>query len=179
MTDDIQITSGRELRREYEEGVPVRLPFSGATVRVRSVEPDALLLIEDIPEILTPVIAKLMEEGSWRQSDDDEKSNAEKLKELTQWRHLVNAIAAAALVSPRVVDKPADQLADDEIRIEHLKWFDKVHLVGVLNRPLDDLNGFREQQEGDVADLGVTGDDGAASEPAPEPEPVGEAEVSA
>lgn len=159
MTDDIQIVSGRELRRDYEEGVPIRLPLSGQWVRVRSVEPDALLNMERIPELLTPIIADLMETGEWR---NDDMQTPESLR---QWRELVNAIASCALVSPKVVIKPADKLADDEILIEHLKWFDRLHLVQAIHRPLEELAGFRGEQEGDVESVGDAGEPAPARKP--------------
>lgn len=168
---DTPLTSGVEMRREYEEGVVVRLPHSGAMVRVRSVQPDALLELERIPEVLTPVIAGLMDSGQWEGSTDQD------VESLRRWKALVDAIAASALVSPRVVDKPADQLADDEIRIEHLRWLDKVWLIQTIHRPLEDLAGFRLEQAGDVEPVDVAEGDAAPSKPDHEPDAVGETGV--
>jgi hypothetical protein len=157
MTEDLQVTSGRELRREFEEGVVIRLPHSGAVVRVRSVQPDVLLDLERIPEILTPIIAALMEKGAWEPDQ-----NPDKIEGLRQWRALVNTLVQCAMISPRVVDKPADQLGDDEIRLEHLTWIDKNHIVNVINQGVDAVAGFRDEPEGDVEPVG----DAAGDKPA-------------
>lgn len=53
------VTSAAEIRRLREQGEPERL-LSGITVRMRTVTPDLLLKSGKMPDLLSPLVLKMM-----------------------------------------------------------------------------------------------------------------------
>lgn len=109
------VTSGKAWRARTEE---VTLP-SGNTAELR--KPDVLSLVMrngGIPDVLTAqVMAGLQDEGG--------KSPKFGAKELGQLLEMLNTVTRACFVSPRIVDKPEEELAEDELRVEDVSMEDK------------------------------------------------------
>ena len=61
---------------------------------------------------------------------------------------MVNIIATAALLEPRIVDDPQ---ADDEIALDDLDFGDRTAIYMIAKQPLEVLHRFRLQQEGTMA----------------------------
>ncbi len=108
-------TSGKAWRARTEE---VQLP-SGNVAELR--KPDVLALVMrngGIPDVLTAqVMGGLVDENA--------KPPEFGAKELGQLLEMLNVVTRACFVNPRIVDKAEAELADDELRIEHVSMEDK------------------------------------------------------
>jgi hypothetical protein len=129
--------SWRERRALREGGVEITLP-SGMMARLRAVGLDAFLLTGQIPDALTPAILEAVEGGS------ADLPAMESLSAARDYLHLLNAVCAAAFVSPRVVESPQ---ADDEIALDDIDFEDKVWLLELLGKPITALLRFRPAAE--------------------------------
>ncbi len=167
------ITVGVHWRTKQREGVVVELP-SGMIARVRGVQPDMVIRMGRLPDGLTPLIAKLMEN---RRADPDAEDLLPKtLEELSQQLEFMRAVCECALLEPRIV---VDPQADDEIAYDDLEWADKELLAQMVLVPLTRLEQFRYQPPGDVESVDAPGDDGATRQPDHEDLAVGPADDGA
>jgi hypothetical protein len=132
--------SYKSLRAWREEGFVYRLPSAGVEVRLRRVALDQLVAAGQIPDFLTPMAYKVLFQQLGG-PEPDFKSDAEFIQ-------LVNIIATAALLEPRIVDNPQ---ADDEIALEDLDFGDRTAIYMIAKQPLEVLHRFRASQTGDVA----------------------------
>lgn len=163
-------TSAGEWRRPYEEGEVVELP-SGFRARLRPVAVDSLIAQGEIPDMLTPIAARMLYEGE--ELDDV----TEKTDLARGYMQLINQIVPAAFLEPRVVDefveveqddgtvvKERRELGEGEIGLSHIDFADKLTVFQLAINPVEVLRRFRRQQEADVA----AGDDGEADGESPE-----------
>ncbi len=146
------LTSWKAIREVREKGVEVTLPIAQLPVRVRGLGLDVFLLSGSIPDSLTPVIVKAINEG------EADLGNFDDLQATKDYLQLVNTVAERVLVSPRVVSDPQ---ADDEISLDDLDFQDKVWLLQFLGKPAAALARFREEQAADVSSVLLDGSDGS------------------
>lgn len=124
-------TSGRDWRKPRVEGMTITLP-SGNVVVCRPVQMDQLLAAGKIPDFLSPLVADLI----W-QTVALAKADAESDKNFIE---LLNIMAVASFVNPRIVDDPQ---ADDEIALDDLEFSDKLAIYMIAKQPLAVLHRFR------------------------------------
>lgn len=141
-------TSGKEWRQPREEGYEKMLP-SGKVARLRPVSPDQLIASGDVPDILTPLVLKMLYHGS----DGSEltqlvTSSEESLAHARGTMTLINAVCRAALVQPRIVDNPQ---ADDEINIDDVEVLDRYFVFQLATQPAEVLRDFMFPETGAVA----------------------------
>lgn len=111
----VHVPTIEELRRAYEEGLPQRL-LSGIEVKMRPVQPDKLLASGTVPDILTPLVLRMIFPPPEAEREfPDEINNflvkqRDKAAETVDFVKAVNAVCEAALVDPSVV--PYLSLAD-------------------------------------------------------------------
>jgi len=135
MSDKRRPTSGAEWRKPREEGFLVHL-LSGNMARIRPVALDVLLRQGEIPDLLTPWVAKTIYEGV--DTDElDKLLNVETLVEQSdEMLSLIDAICTAAFVEPRIV---ADPQAEDEIHITDVELADRGSVFSLAVLPAKEL----------------------------------------
>lgn len=142
MTDALQVTSGVEWRKARESAI-LKLP-SGRVVEARAVSFFYLLKLGRIPDQLTTQVIDHVFGSA------DLVFDLKKPKNLQAFLELLDAVCESCLVNPRVVKEAK---ADDEITVDDVIEADKMFLYKLINRPASELATFREEQEGDVANL--------------------------
>jgi len=157
---EMQPTRGIDWRKPREEGYLLALP-SGNTARIRPVALDVLLRHGEIPDILTPLIAKMIYEGV----DTDELDRLLSVETLAEQSDemlaLIDAICTASFVQPRIVDEPQ---AEDEIAIADVDLADRGTVFSLAVLPARHLRSFCERQAAGVEAV----PDGDGDGPAPE-----------
>lgn len=107
-----QVPSIDELRRIYEEGIPIRT-HTGVVVQIRPVQLDRLLTAGKIPDILTPLVMRLLfgskpDDVEFPDEVKDPVSHyvfkqREEVAEAIEYMKSIDAICEAALIDPSVV----------------------------------------------------------------------------
>lgn len=164
MADELTITPAAEWNR-VREGVVLRLP-SGRVARLRAISFELMVRLGRIPDGMVPIVADILT----GQRDDLPQANT--LEALKDRIAFLDAMTMTAFVEPRVVD--SDPVPDGAVHIDAIEQADKEVVFALLNAPLRELERFRDEQEGAVEPVGAPEGHGPASEPPPEPEPVGE-----
>lgn len=156
-------TRGIDWRKPREEGFLLALP-SGNSATIRPVALDVLLRQGKIPDLLTPLVAKMIYEGV--DTDElDKLLSVEKLAEQSdEMLALIDAICAAAFLEPRIVEQPQ---AEDEIAIEDVELADRGTVFSLAVLPANDLRRFLQRQASAVEPVpDGDGDEPEAEQPA-------------
>lgn len=167
------VKTGAELRAMREHGVWQTL-LSGTVVRMRTVTPDRLLRGGRVPDILSPLVTKMMYERVATAELDEFMSRREQEAESLAVIESINLVCEAALLYPRIVAEP---VADDEICAEDLSLGDRGWIFKLAFQPAEFLKRFRNQPHGDVGSVQM-GDDVSPAAEQPHTE-VEETQVSA
>lgn len=152
-------TSGADWRRPRTEGELIELP-SGNRARLRAVSLPTLVAAGNIPDLLTPLVVRMLGQGIDATTDtlekalasaekgEDDAGAAEAFRQLRDMNEVFDAVCRAIFVEPRIVETPQ---ADDEIAAEDLELADKLHAVYLAMQPVEVLRRFRVQPATDVA----------------------------
>lgn len=138
MTMPLRVTTPSEWkahRAVARQGNLLTLP-SGLVVRVRYVSPLDVLMNDQVPDSLTPIVMALI----------DGKGQAEgtSIRDLLMAQDTLGRImATSAIVEPRVVE---GEPGEDEISIEDVDYDDRVFLLSLLGVAAAQLATFCEQQ---------------------------------
>lgn len=138
-----------ELKRAYDEGLPQTL-LSGLEVVMRPVRADRLLLSGNVPDILTPLVMRMIfprEEVVDAtvfpdEADDQDPVDAflykerEKAQEAMEFIKAVDVVCEAALIDPSI--------------IPYLSLTDRMWIFRLAFMPAEVLSTFRLQPAGDV-----------------------------
>ena len=130
-----------ELKRMYDEGVEQPL-LSGLKVKMRPVQPDALLMSGSMPDILTPLVIKILqpaEEEAFLFPDEVNKFIDEPRgdkKSAIEFIQAVNHVCTAALVDASIVP--------------YLTISDRLWVFKLAFYPAEVLSTFRYQPSGNV-----------------------------
>ncbi|MCB0184342.1 MAG: hypothetical protein KDE31_08760 [Caldilineaceae bacterium] len=167
-------TPGIDWRKPRVEGYMQQLP-SGNWARLRPVAPEALIVSGNIPDVLTPLVSRMLYEGidktaetleqalsGTEAGDVDMDKVTTALKRMGEMVDAFDAVCVAAFVSPRIVAEPD---ADDEIAIDDLTLNDKLHVFYLATQPAEVLRFFRYEPPADVA--AVANEPGDAQSPQP------------
>jgi len=141
----LEVVSGKEWRREREEGLLERLP-SGKVARLRKLSLLSLMERGKIPDPLSGLISEMIGGG---------KKLAVNLDVFQDFAEILKLVCMAAFVEPRIVEDPQ---ADDEIGIEDVGFNDRLHVFNWCQEEIRFLTPFRPQSEGNV-EVVESGDD--------------------
>lgn len=130
----------KEWRGQQQRTKDVDLP-SGLTVTVQPVPMQAFLRGR-IPDSITPIVTEMLESGGLIPA-------VKTLDEARAWFDLIDAVALAAIVSPRVVPD-GQATGDDELAVGELSEADKSSLLLLLGATAKALESFRPQSPDDV-----------------------------
>lgn len=145
----VDLTPASEYRTMREQGVPQTL-LSGRKVKMRAVTPDKLLRSGRVPDILTPLVVKMLKgEAQNEEIDDFYGKERDEVKDWLAMIDSVNVVCEAALVYPRVVEQPE---GDDEIAIDDLSLQDRFWIFKLAFQPAEVLSRFRLESLADVDD---------------------------
>lgn len=148
-------TSGKELRRPYEEGLLVQLP-SGTKVFIRPFTNMFLLEHNLVPDVLLPIVQEIAL-GKRSEIPADDWQMIMGINDLTK------AICRAVFVNPRIVDDPQD---DNETRIEAIEEADRNWVFfELVNRPARDLERFHPRYHAGVESVATEPDHLPSAEP--------------
>lgn len=136
-------TLGAAWRKPREEGYVVELP-SGNCARLRPVSLDVLIMQGQLPDLLTPIAAKML----WADTQTD--AIADQLELAKGYTELVHYTVKASVLEPKIVDVPQ---ADDEVSLEDIDFADKTAIFQLATQPSEVLRRFRRKQAGDVEPL--------------------------
>jgi len=114
---------------------------------------DRLAAAGKIPDFLTPMVYKL----TFHQLGAPEPE----FKSDEEFIELVNIVAPAALLEPRIVENPQ---SPDEIALDDLDFGDRTAIYMLAKQPLEVLHRFRLQQAGDVEPLPDSGNNAQPTE---------------
>lgn len=152
----MDVTPASEIRSMREQGVPQTL-LSGIKVQMRTVTPDRLLRSGRVPDILTPLVNKMLFESVPNEELDKFIEPREQTKENLEMIDSLNVVCEEALLYPRIV---ADPVADDEIRADDLTLADRGWVFKLAFQEAHILRRFRLEQTRDVE----VGDDSGRDE---------------
>lgn len=158
-------TAGSAWRQPRLEGYVKQLP-SGNVARLRPVSPDQLIASGDVPDILTPLVLKMLYHGS----DGSEltqlvTSSEESVAHARGTITLINAVCRAAFVDPRIV---ADPTTDDQISIDDVEVLDRYFVFQLATQPAEVLRDFRFSPE--TTDVATVPDGEGDGEPTQRPD---------
>jgi hypothetical protein len=143
-----KVTTGRKWRTDARRTFLIKLP-SGNVARLRNVAVDVLITSGELPDVLSTLAAQTLFD------DMDFADIAEEGKTSKQYVELINHVVPAAFDSPTVTEFPE---GDDEIALSDIDWSDKVTVFQLALLPVDALQSFRDEQNGDVENV-PNGDD--------------------
>jgi hypothetical protein len=136
------LTPAKEMRWLREEGAFVRLPVSGWVVKVRTVTPDRLLRLGNMPDVLTSFVVNMVYGKLDRNAVFDFLAPKERAEEAAAMLESLRVVCEASLVHPRLVLEP---VADDEISIDDLEVADRGWIFRLAFAPADALLPFRHE----------------------------------
>lgn len=148
-------TPAAEWRKPREEGYLITL-LSGNVARLRPVALDVLILSGEIPDLLSPLAAKLL----FEEVEIDQIRDASELAAGTA--RLFNHVCQAAFLEPRIVDEVTDP--DTEITLEDISFADKSLVFQLAIQPAEVLRNFRDQQAANVDAVSDGDENGAEAE---------------
>lgn len=131
------VTSGKQWRQHYEEGVLIQLP-SGNWARLRPVDFGMIIKYGKLPDSLTPLVIEAFNGGN-----PEAKIEVNEADDLVSYMGLQDSICRCAFVEPKVVDNPTK---DNEISVDHISDDDKRFVMSVLGASARDLESFRDEQ---------------------------------
>lgn len=161
----IMPTSGAAWRKPIDEGVSITLP-SGNVAKLRPVDFSIVIRSGHLPDSLTPIVIEMFK---------GESKPVDSLEAFGQFVGIVEAVCLCAFVEPKIVEKPKK---DNEISLDHLTDMDKSFVFGLMGWSGRELESFRQEQNMALESVHADEDDGRTAESAPEPEGMGESELS-
>ena len=138
-----KVRAGASWRKTATEGVELQL-LSGEWVRIRSVPIDQLIATGELPDILTPLAAKVL----WDSTEAQKLGQDVELAK--QYVELCNKVVTLALVEPKVVDNPQK---DGEVGIWQIPLAERSELLTYAMQPAQVLANFRTEQARVLATL--------------------------
>ena len=146
MQDEPEVTPAAAFRRVRERGVVVRLP-SGRRVRMRNVQPSHLLKLGRIPDVLTPLVLKILYGKAQQDDFDNFFTLREQVDEALGVIESMRIVCTAALLEPRIVE---EAVGEDEIQFEDLSDTEKTWIFNLAFLEAEGLSSFRDGQAADV-----------------------------
>lgn len=160
---------------EFNKTIVVTLPTSGLNVRIRAFDMTILTVLGRIPDGLTPIVNRVIDETLSGSTKSHIMGEIAKLDRVERYQRTMEVAAMAcrfALVEPRIVDHP--DVDNNEISLDMLHPNDCMYIYNFLGVPAHKLESFRDEQARNVAtvsDESATGD--GETEPDLASEPMG------
>jgi len=154
----------KEVRDAERQGVEQVL-LSGLPVRMRPVDPLALLRGGRVPDILTPLVFKALYAFPREDVDSFVFDQRKEIEETERMLESVNLVCEAALIYPKIVAEPN---GDGEIALEELSIADRMWIFRMAFMPAELLTRFRYEPAGDVETVADEQSDPQQAEPATE-----------
>lgn len=132
----------KQLRDFVNKGEPVKLPVSGVTVYFKQVNLADLVARGIIPATL---LAEALSGFPELEKAGSPEADMQKLtKAMMDARQFELAIISSGLVSPRLVDNPAEDA--DEISYDMLVEGDRQALLGIAQKPINTWSTFLQRE---------------------------------
>lgn len=163
MMTDIQATPASEWRKPREEGYLVKLP-SGNLARLGAVDLSSLLIQGEIPDLLTPLVTKMLFDDIDQDALDAQFSADNLLERGGEALSFINTICKASFIEPRIVD---GEPGEGEIVIEDVDVGDRSFVMSICIYGARVLRSFRVGQKEDVESVRDGEDDEREAEQPP------------
>jgi len=134
-----------ELRRIYDEGIPIR-SLSGLVIQVRPVRIDRLLMEGKVPDILTPLVMRMM----FGKKPDDVEFPDEISDPVTHYVTRQRAEAADAVAFMQSVDVVCEAALVDASVLPYLDIVDRLWVFKMALLRAEVLSTFRHEPQRDV-----------------------------
>jgi hypothetical protein len=145
-----------------ESGVLQTLP-SGRVVRIRTVTPDRLLRLGKLPDILTPLVVRMIYEEVTVSDLDAFLATKEQVTQALEMIDSLNVVCEAGLLEPSI--GPGEgQITVDDLTLAERGWIFKL-----VFQPAEVLSSFRYESAPDVAVVPDGEDNGQPAQPVAEP----------
>lgn len=144
-----EVTPAAEFRAMRERGVLQTLP-SGRVVRLRTVTPDRLLREGKIPDILTPLVLRMVYEDVPNAQLDEFLATRERVADALAMIESLRVVCVAGLLEPRIVDEPEGK---GDISIDDLTLNERGWVFKLVFQSAETLSSFRFGQTPDVDTL--------------------------
>lgn len=128
----LQVSSVREWHRARVDGVLFQFP-SGMVARVRPMSMSAFLKIGSIPDMLTWIVAKMV--------NGEASIESLPIADYQQTLKIMDAFCVGSFMEPRIVEEITDEA--NEILIEDVSDIDKQTLFQFIGAPASSLESFR------------------------------------
>lgn len=150
----MQVTPAAVWRAPRLEGYLKQLP-SGRMARLRPVSPADLLLRDDLPSLVKPVIARMLFEGIDNPTREIrqmvEQGEGDPRQTSREAMVLYDLVCRLAFVEPQIVDNPQ---ADKEIHIDDVELLDRNFVFNICTLGANALRDFHydPQVEAEASD---------------------------
>jgi hypothetical protein len=155
-------TPASAFRQVREKGELITCPTTDRTVIMRTVTPEHLLALGDIPEILADLAIKILYGAISEKEYSEFHEIGERAERALDYAKSLKVVLMAALIYPLIVDNPESdaEITFDDLERGEKRWFFDLALIDASRLTL-----FRMQQEGNVETVGQ----GQGTAPATEP----------
>lgn len=145
---EVEVTPAEKFRYLREQGVKKTLAGFGRTIRMRPPRLEVLLRGGRVPDILTPLMLKMIYAPLSNAEINDFLRNRDNTKEAIAQLDALNILCEEVLLEPRVVQEikdPASEILIDDLTYLERGWIFKWALL-----PAEYLAFFRAEQARDV-----------------------------
>lgn len=141
--EPVEPTPASEFRAMREHGVLQTLP-SGRVCRLRTVTPDRLLRLGRLPDILTPLVVRMIYEEVTVTDLDAFLAQKEQVDQALEMINSLNVVCEAGLLEPSI-GPGENQISVDDLTLAERGWVFKL-----VFQPAEVLAAFRYRQAPDV-----------------------------
>jgi hypothetical protein len=142
-----------------EQGIELQFP-SGNIAAIRPLEVDFFLSVGHIPDVLIPVVTKMIN-GDPVKKEEFAMPAFEEIEKSEQWRTFLNELVAYGFVTPGASLTPKE----DQISVWDVSYGDKLYLYGFFGRPAALLRSFRQFQIDALANVAAAASNENTSQP--------------
>jgi hypothetical protein len=140
-------------------------------VRLRTVTPDRLLRLGKLPDILTPLVVRMIYEEVTVSDLDAFLAQKEQVTQALEMIDSLNVVCEAGLLEPSIgsstgsLTDSGPELAEGQITVDDLTLAERGWIFKLVFQPAEILSTFRYQPAPDVAVVQDGEDDGDEAEP--------------
>lgn len=153
MSTESTPTTASEWRSRREQGIEITLPEYGDVVSIRPMDAGFFIKTGRVPDFLTSTVQDMINLATNSVKVPTELSE----EDMERWLTWLDELVKWVFVSPKVVDEPH---GEDEIGVNDIGLFDKLHIYRLFGQPAQVLRGFRRLPAKPVVSVDATENNG-------------------